>query len=60
MKIKNIEQIYPLTIVSNRFNSKIIIFNAMRNSPFISTATENEEISYNLEDWLEKTMPMGC
>ena len=28
MKVKNIESIYPLTIVSNRYNSKIIIFNS--------------------------------
>ena len=57
MKVKNIEDIYPLTIVSNRYNSKIIIFNSHNESRYISTACEDEEVSYNLEDWLEKTIP---
>lgn len=51
-------KIYPLTIVSNRYKDLFIIFNANSISGFISDASEDEEISYELEDWLKKYCPV--
>lgn len=58
MKTKNIEDIYPLTIVRMRFKDKIIIFNCINSANFINTAVENEEISYDIENWLEREMSL--
>jgi len=57
MEIKKIEDIYPLVIVLNRNNYKIIIFNSHNDAHYVTTACEDEEVSWYLEDYLEKTLP---
>lgn len=52
-----IENIFPLTIISTRFGTNIVIFQAYPHHDFISEVAENEEISYDLVAYLEKEMP---
>lgn len=49
----NIEDIYPLTIISMRYKDRLIMFNCTTNMEFISDAVNSEEISYDIEEWLE-------
>lgn len=53
-KMTKIEDIYPLTIVNMRYKDKIILFQAHNENPVITTAVEDEEVSYDIESWLSE------
>lgn len=50
--VKKVEDIYPLTIISMRYGGKIIIFNAYSSLSDIETAAEDEDVFYDIENWL--------
>ena len=56
---KELQKIYPLTIVSMRYKNLFIIFNSISVSGYITDAAEDEEISYVIYDWLEKHCPVN-
>jgi len=53
----NFDSIFPLTIVQMRYGGKFVIFNSYSTFKIINDVEEDEEISYDIENWLEKTCP---
>ena len=63
IKIENIEDIYPLTIVSMRYGGKIVILNAEvdageanGNISWSNLIQGDEETFYRIDEWLEENV----
>lgn len=54
--MKRIEDIYPLTIVKMRYGSKIVIFNADNDAGFVDSVQGDEEVFYQLEEWMSENV----
>jgi len=59
-KIEKIEDIYPLTIISPRYKDVFVIFNRNSDSEQIHDVELNEEISYELDAWLQENISPNC
>jgi hypothetical protein len=61
MKYNEIEDIYPLTIISPRYNDNLVIFNLSSDHEIINNVELDEEIAYRLDEYLEENMyaPFG-
>jgi hypothetical protein len=51
-KIKNIEDIYPLTIITMRYGGKIVIMNTIAENHIVGDLQELEEPHYDLDKWM--------
>ncbi len=60
MKIEKIEDIYPLTIISPRYKDVFVIFNRNSDSEQIHDVELNEDISYQLDEWLDEHISPNC
>lgn len=54
-KIHQIEDIFPLTIIQTR-HGKIVIFNADNDAEFIDSCQGDEEVQYDLLNWLSSNV----
>lgn len=50
--IQQIEDIYPLTIISMRYGGKIVILNTVAENHIVSDLQELEEPHYDLNKWM--------
>ena len=56
MNPKNIEDIYPLTIIKMRYGGKIVIFNCESDSEMVGDVQMDEEPYHRLEEWMEENV----
>ena len=60
IKIENIEDIYPLTIISMRYGGKIIILNRESDNSDIHELQLSEEPSYDLNKYMDDNISPQC
>ncbi len=58
--MENIEDIYPLTIITMRYGGKVVIFNSESDNSNIHEVQLSEERMYDLNEWLDKNVSPQC